>query len=325
MRDPLVSIIIPIHNAGKYLSETIQSALDQTWENKEIILVDDGSTDGSLSLSKSYKNPRIKVFSQENKGGSAARNKGLAEANGDYIQFLDADDLLGRDKIANQVRVLEINTGLVSITSTIHFKNVVGIDDAPSPYEESFSVDDNDPVHFLVNLWGGYSKYGSMVAVHSWLTPRNIIDKAGPWNEELALDDDGEFFCRVVLNSSGIVKTPGFNYYRKYDDSNSLSGRFNQKSLMDSLRSTLLKKKYLLERTDSYEAKLTIYKMLMYVLVRSYLDHPEIYKKAKNELPDINPGNYQPPMGGPRSDRLTQLLGWRTMLRLKQFYPKLKW
>jgi glycosyltransferase involved in cell wall biosynthesis len=88
MPNPLVSIIIPVYNAASFINETINSALQQTWPNKEIIIVDDGSTDDSLILAKKFEGDIVKIFSQQNKGASAARNKGLAEAKGDYIQFL---------------------------------------------------------------------------------------------------------------------------------------------------------------------------------------------------------------------------------------------
>ena len=90
----MISIIIPVFNSEKYIEQTIKSAIDQTWANKEIIIIDDGSTDNSLAIAKQFKNDRIKIITQQNKGASAARNKGIAEAKGTYIQFLDAVDIL---------------------------------------------------------------------------------------------------------------------------------------------------------------------------------------------------------------------------------------
>src|SRR5438445_11038569 len=95
---PFVSIIIPVYNAEAFVADAIQSALDQTWPAKEIIAVDDGSTDRSAEVLKSFA-PRIKVIEQENRGASAARNRALSEGRGDFIQFFDADDLLAPDMI----------------------------------------------------------------------------------------------------------------------------------------------------------------------------------------------------------------------------------
>src|SRR6266850_864483 len=101
----LVSILIPVYNAEAFVAEAIQSALDQTWPAKEIIAVDDGSTDRSAEVLKSFA-PRIRTIEQENRGASAARNRALSEAQGEFIQFLDADDLLAPDKIEIQINRL---------------------------------------------------------------------------------------------------------------------------------------------------------------------------------------------------------------------------
>lgn len=92
----LVSIIVPVYNAEKYLDECIESILKQSYVNYEVLLVDDGSTDGSAAICDAYawKDKRIKVFHQNNAGVSAARNKGIEEACGEYIAFLDSDDSL---------------------------------------------------------------------------------------------------------------------------------------------------------------------------------------------------------------------------------------
>jgi len=101
---PLVSIIIPCYNAERYVGEAIESALAQTYPNKEVILIDDGSTDGSLDVIRSF-GEAIRWETGPNRGGSAARNRGLALARGELIQFLDADDLLHPQKLERQVRL----------------------------------------------------------------------------------------------------------------------------------------------------------------------------------------------------------------------------
>src|SRR5438309_9767392 len=101
----LVSILIPVYNAEAFVAEAIQSALDQTWPAKEIIAVDDGSTDRSREVLESF-GAQIRIIEQENRGSSAARNRALNKAQGEFIQFLDADDLLARNKIEVQMQRL---------------------------------------------------------------------------------------------------------------------------------------------------------------------------------------------------------------------------
>ncbi|MEM7299692.1 MAG: glycosyltransferase family 2 protein [Pseudomonadota bacterium] len=105
----LASVIVPIYNAEHYLAETIQSALDQTYANFELILVDDGSTDGSAKICQSFSDPRIHYLRQENRGVSVARNTGLRVARGAFVAFLDSDDLWHREKIEAHVAHLQRN------------------------------------------------------------------------------------------------------------------------------------------------------------------------------------------------------------------------
>src|SRR5258708_4364352 len=99
---PLVSILIPAYNAQKWIVATIESAIAQTWGRKEIIIVDDGSTDQTLAVARRFASKDILVVTQKNQGASAARNHAFSLSQGDYIQWLDADDLLSANKIAKQ-------------------------------------------------------------------------------------------------------------------------------------------------------------------------------------------------------------------------------
>ena len=101
----MVSVIIPVYNNEKYLKQAICSVLNQTCKDLEIIVVDDGSTDNSSKIAREFK--QVKYLRQDNSGPSSARNKGMAVSKGDYIAFLDSDDLYEAHKIETQVRVFE--------------------------------------------------------------------------------------------------------------------------------------------------------------------------------------------------------------------------
>src|SRR5271154_7166784 len=102
---PLVSILVPAYNAEAWISDTLRSAISQTWEPKEIIVVDDGSTDQTLSVARRFQSEQVLILSQKNQGAAAARNRAFSLSHGDYIQWLDADDLLAPDKIAKQMEL----------------------------------------------------------------------------------------------------------------------------------------------------------------------------------------------------------------------------
>lgn len=109
---PLVSIIIPTYNDGHVVCEAIDCSLNQTYDHFEIIVVDDGSTDGTERLVKEKYGNRIKYIRQENKGLSNARNTGIRHASGKYLQFLDSDDLIDQNKISIQVKLLQNISGI---------------------------------------------------------------------------------------------------------------------------------------------------------------------------------------------------------------------
>jgi glycosyltransferase involved in cell wall biosynthesis len=104
---PLISVIIPVYNAEKTIRETIESVLNQTLTDFELIIVNDGSQDATLEAIFSIQDPRIKVFSYANAGVSASRNRGIIQATGEYISFIDADDLWTPDKLEAQFNALK--------------------------------------------------------------------------------------------------------------------------------------------------------------------------------------------------------------------------
>src|SRR6476659_9102773 len=154
MTAPLVSIIVPVYNSEQYLKETLESAKTQSWSNKEIIIIDDGSTDSSLDIAKGFACDWMKVFQQVNKGASAARNFGLREAKGTYIQFLDSDDIISSDKLEEQINLLKDTNDTIALCSTINFVNKenlnYGIKGVPW-----YSNGSSDPIDFLIKLYGG--------------------------------------------------------------------------------------------------------------------------------------------------------------------------
>lgn len=107
--DPLITIITPFYFSEKYIKDAIESVLQQTYKNWELLLINDGSKDRSKAIAISYSDPRIRYFEQENKGVSAARNVGLASMKGEYFCFLDADDVLPFNSLASRLAVFQSN------------------------------------------------------------------------------------------------------------------------------------------------------------------------------------------------------------------------
>lgn len=206
---PLVSILIPTYNAERWISDTIQSALDQTWKSKEVIIVDDGSKDNTLTIARRFASKKILVVQQENQGASAARNKAFSLCQGEFVQWLDADDLLSPDKIAAQVALSErLATRRLLISSPWGYF-------FHRPDRATFLKtplwDDLSPVEWLIRKMG----QNLHMQTATWLASRELTAAAGPWDTRLISDDDGEYFCRVLLASEGVRFVPEVRvYYR---------------------------------------------------------------------------------------------------------------
>src|SRR4051812_33984506 len=181
-----VSILIPVYNNEKYLAQTIESALAQTWTNREVIIVDDGSTDNSVLIAKSFMHNGVKVVEQKNGGACKARNRAFQESTGDYIQYLDGDDLLSPNKIEDQINQLK---GRVDILSNGRWGRFYTDDPLLENIQWGPHISlqkDNDPATWL--------SCNHMSQTACWLTPRNLIAKTGSWDEGLQINQDGEFF-----------------------------------------------------------------------------------------------------------------------------------
>src|SRR5262245_37375401 len=124
MSAPLVSIVIPCYNAERWVATAIESALAQTWTNKEIVVINDGSRDQSLAAARRFEAQGVRVLDQPNRGAAAARNAGLRATSGAFVQFLDADDLLAPDKIERQMQAFATgNLRLLSSSAWGRFFN----------------------------------------------------------------------------------------------------------------------------------------------------------------------------------------------------------
>lgn len=207
----LVSILIPAYNAEHLIADTLNCALAQTWQDKEIIVVDDGSKDGTHEVAARFSSARVKVVRQENTGAPGARNRALALAQGDYIQWLDADDLLHPEKISRQMALAQAMASdrilLTSAWGRFFFRT----------HKARFQPDalwtDLSPVEWMLarfqhNVWMNPAV---------WLVSRRLTDCAGPWDVRLASsgDDDGEYICRVAAASDGVrFARDALCYYR---------------------------------------------------------------------------------------------------------------
>ena len=214
---PLVSILIPAYNAEEWIADTIRSAIHQTWPHKEIIVVDDGSKDRTAEVARNFAPNEVTVVSKENEGAAATRNRALQICRGEYIQWLDADDLLSHDKIERQLAVLREGDGnriLLSSPWGYFSYRTKRADFVPTSLWQDLT-----PVEWLLRKMGE----NLHMQTGSWLTSRELAEAAGLWDTPLLSDDDGEYFCRVLLASKGTRFVPDGRLYYRVTPSSRLS------------------------------------------------------------------------------------------------------
>ena len=214
---PLVSILIPAYNAEKWLKDTILSAKDQTWSNTEIIIVDDGSTDNTSAIARSFESATIKAITHKHKGASAARNTAHKQAQGHYIQWLDADDLLAPDKISLQMQETLVRAEPMSLYSSTF--GCFYWRPTKTFFNPTLLWQDLCPVDWIYNKFQEYSWMNPAV----WLVSRELSEQTGLWNENLSLDDDGEYFTRLVAQSKHVCFVEQAKSYYRLGNTASLS------------------------------------------------------------------------------------------------------
>lgn len=305
----LVSILIPAHNAAPWLAATIESALAQTHPKTEIILVDDGSTDDTLAAVHAYESRGVRVVTQPNAGASAARNQALRLARGEFIQFLDADDLLAPDKIAIQLAHLAaapLNT--IAAGPWGRFEH----DPALAVFTSEDNWRDSSPLDWLSLNFAGRG----MMPPAAWLTPRALIDAAGPWDERLSLNDDGEYFCRVILASSGIRFCAAARTFYRSNLCASLSRRRSDAAWASAFLSHELCERHLVAAEDSPRTRRACADLFQRLAFTMYPDCPKLVAACETRALQLG-GSNQRPGGGTVFRFLAATIGWKLSRRLK--------
>lgn len=307
--NPLVSILIPSYNAAPWLGATLESALTQTWPHCEIIVVDDGSSDDSLAIARSYEPRGVRVFTQRNAGAAAARNAAINASHGDWLQFLDADDLLAPDKITFQLSLppAALTGEFILAASWTRFTS--------TPADADFTLQplcaDFEPTTFAI------TKLERNVMMHpaAWLVPRALAERAGPWDETLSLDDDGEYFTRLVLQSRGVRHcAPAVSFYRS-QITGSLSGAKSERAWASAFRSLELTVARLRTASDSSAARHACATAFQRYIYEAYPFSPDCRARAAAHLADLG-GSSLLPEGGQKFQLARKIFGWRIAKRL---------
>ena len=315
---PLVSILIPAYNAQPWIAEAIRSALGQTWPNKEVIVVDDGSTDRTLRIAQQFETKGVRVVTQPNQGAAAARNTAFSLSRGDYIQWLDADDMLSPHKIAQQMDQAERTRDrwILFSSSWGSFR----YRPSKAKFIPSSLWFDLTPTEWLIRKWEGHWH----VQTATWLVSRELTEAAGPWDPRLLVDDDGEYFARVIDVSSGIRFIPQSRVYYRITPSSRLShiGR-SDKKMEAQLLAMKLQIGYLRAREDSDRVRAACVICLQDWLPSFYPNRPDLVQEAQQLAASLG-GRLSLPKASWKFAWIEKLFGFAAAKHTQLYYNQTK-
>jgi len=222
---PLVSVIIPTYNSEKFIPCSVASAINQTYPNIEILIIDDGSTDNTKKVVQQLSNPTVRYIKQTNGGPSAARNNGMRQSNGQYIAFLDVDDAWEPSKVAEQVTFFE-NGNNLSIVATGYTRC-----DADLRPIESISLDTSLKGKGIISFRLLLEK--NRMPTPSIMIKKEILDQSGVFDENIDFGEDWDLWVRIAQHGEiGYIQTP---LCKIRVHNTGLTGKLSDKNMSDWL------------------------------------------------------------------------------------------
>lgn len=315
---PLVSILIPAYNAQEWIADTVRSAISQTWPRKEIIVVDDGSTDRTAEIASMVATKEVTVVSTPNRGLCGAVNHAYRLCQGDYIQELDADDLMAKDKIEKQLLALrDTDSKRVLLSSPwAHFYYRT----RAAQFVPNSLWQDLTPVEWLLR------KLGENLHMQNatWLVSRELAEAAGPWDEGLHYDQDGEYFARVLMASDGVRFVPEGRIFYRVSGGNRISfigtSRKKKKSLLRSLK---LHVQYLRSLEDSDRVHQACLTYLQNWFGNFYPDQPDAVAELQALAAELD-GRLEPPQLRTKYAWMKPVFGQKAANWAQRELPELK-
>jgi glycosyltransferase involved in cell wall biosynthesis len=307
---PLVSIIIPAYNSSAYIGQTLKSVLEQTYRPIEIIVVDDGSTDGTIAEASHYKKHGVTILSNPKKGACAARNFGYMHSKGEFIQFLDSDDPIAPNKIESQLnQLLFFSNYQRKLVHCRWGRFIVDIDEVYY-WGPDVSVRKNlKPIDWLV------ANHMSMTGC--WLTPRQVIEKGGLWDETLKRNQDGEFFSRLMTHADEVLYCDAAKVYYRSGNTGSISNVKSRPAMESLLKSLQHIEKYMLQLEASPRVNLSIANRYQDFVYANFIANPDLAAFAENKIKELGGSELKLP-GGAVLRCLATLLGWKNALKIKR-------
>ena len=306
----LVSVIIPAYNSAKTIERTLASVFLQDYPNIEIIVINDGSTDDTELVLKQY-SERIQYFTQKNSGVSVARNLGFEKSTGEYIQYLDADDLLAEGKLSKQIKALKENNADVAYGDWMKFTEIDLV------YKEleivSREMRLRPEIELITDFW---------TPLAALLYTRRIANKIGGWNTSLPVIQDARYALDAAIHQANFIYTPGVMGYYRVHETGSLSTRNRFNFMNDCLENA--KQVDAIWRNDysnDLEKKMAIINVLRFCINEFSILDKSKHNEAVNLILDIDKKYI--PENSKLLRAMSKLLGYRMAEEIAYYKRKL--
>jgi len=294
----LISVCMPLFNSANYLAAALDSVLDQSHPNVEIIVVDDGSTDASGAILQGY-GPRVRAITQANKGAAAARNAAFRASSGDAILFMDCDDLIPPGHLSALAARLDGPNVIAMGQWDRFYSNPI---EAKFPHRPTYR--DAEGIQWLTsNGW-------EMMQSAMFLIPREHIERFGLWDETRSPIDDFEFYTRMIASSAGLRFASEAKVFYRSRISGSLSGKRSRVYCEGQLHSLLRGTAHLLLIEDNVYTRRACANVLQAFEYEHYPRHSDLRAKVRARVAELG-GADLTPSGPPGFHKLRRFFGWK--------------
>lgn len=314
---PVVSILTACYNAAPFLRASVGSILAQTRSDIELVIVDDGSTDGSWDVLSALSDSRLQLIRQENAGASKARNRAFAASSGRFVCFFDADDIMAPRHIESLLARLQTEPHCMALSPWMRFTG--------TPLGRSFprrvTEQDMPGTDWTIIDW---NLARPMTQSGLFLIPRDLVAREGGWDERLSLIDDFEFFARIIPRSGGVRFAPEAGLYYRSGLTGSLSGQKSRRAVESAFLSLMLGTSHLLAAEDSARTRRVCANILQDFDYTYYPDHADLRAQTRERVKALGGADLAPD-GPPGFQKLRRLTGWKVARRIQRLAEQLGW
>lgn len=302
-----ISVLMPCHNAAPFVRDALGSVLAQRWPDLEVIVVDDGSTDGSAEIVASF--PGVRLIRQPCRGAGAARNAAFAASTGAFVIYFDADDLMGTDHLLLLHAAATRTPGSVGMSEWARFRGEPSTAVWPrrTTYHEASGLD------WILHDWEDGLP---MTQCGIFLLPRALIVARGGWNEALSLNDDFEFFCRILPSAAGMRFADGARLFYRTGLQNSLSQGHSRRAFEAALAAALQGIQHILDVEDSVRTRRACANIIRGFDWNYYPKVPDLRAVARRRARELG-GVTTTPVGPPHFQRMRKALGFHLARRIE--------